>query len=329
MRVLVTGGAGYVGSHTCKALARARHIPITFDNLSTGHRDAVKWGSLVVADLLDRDALFEAFRVHEPQAVLHFAALAYVGASVTSPEEYYRVNVVGTHNLLDAMIASGCRRIVFSSTCATYGVPESCPITEQTPQRPINPYGFSKLVVEQMLSDYRNAGSIESVSLRYFNAAGADPDGELRERHEPETHAVPLALAAATGGGAPFKILGTEYPTPDGTAIRDYVHVSDLARAHVDVIERLGSGSIAPAYNLGTGTGVSVLEMLAAVERVTGNVVPTVKGEARQGDPPTLYASAELAKRDLGWVPRFSTIDEIIATAATLAPEAIRQPRVA
>jgi UDP-arabinose 4-epimerase len=328
MKILVTGGAGYIGSHACKALAEAGHVPITFDNLSTGHRDAVRWGPLFAGDILDADALSAAFRTHRPEAVMHFAALAYVGESFRFPARYYRTNVTGTHQLLQAMLSYDCGDIVFSSSCATYGIPTELPITEECRQDPINPYGLTKLVAERMLADYRTAYGLRSVCLRYFNAAGADPDGLLGERHDPETHAIPLAIDAAITRERPFSILGTDYPTPDGTAIRDYVHVSDLADAHVRALERLAGGDLAPAYNLATGRGISVREIVTAVEHVTGAVVPTIESPRRPGDPPSLYAEANRAHRDLGWSPRFVDIETIVETAVrwTMANRPMPEP---
>lgn len=315
MRVLVTGGAGYIGSHTCKALSRAGHVPLAFDNLSTGHADAVKWGPLFVGDILDGQALDAAFLAHRPQAVVHFAALAYVGESVTEPGRYYRNNVGGTQNLLEAMRRHQVPSIVLSSTCATYGIPQALPISEDMPQQPVNPYGQTKLVMERMAADYERAHGIRSVSLRYFNAAGADPEGELGERHEPETHAIPLAIGAALGIAPPFHVLGTDYPTPDGSAVRDYVHVNDLADAHVRAVSYLANGGASTACNLGTGNGTSVLEMVEAVQAVTGRAVPLVHAARRAGDPPALYAKAERAHALLGWTPRFTGVAPIIETA--------------
>ena len=315
MKILVTGGAGYIGSHACKALALAGHEPVVFDNLSRGHRDAVLWGPLINGSLLDSAALDAAFRTHRPDGVIHFAALAYVGESMEDPALYYRVNVTGTQNLLDAMRRHGRSTIVFSSTCATYGIPLMLPITEATPQAPINPYGFTKLVIERMIQDYTQAYSFRSIALRYFNAAGADPDGDLGERHDPETHAIPLAILAALGEGGPFHIFGTDYPTPDGTAVRDYVHVADLADAHVKAMEHLAAGSLGGAYNLATGVGTSVLDIVRAVEAATGREVPIIMSQRRSGDPPSLFATGDLARKQLGWRPVFQTIGPTVETA--------------
>ncbi|VWB47303.1 UDP-glucose 4-epimerase [Burkholderia aenigmatica] len=315
MKVLVTGGAGYIGSHTCKALAAAGHEPVAYDNLSTGHRDAVRWGPLVAADILDRDALSNAFATHRPDVVIHFAALAYVGESVLAPDRYYTVNVTGTCTLLSAMRAAGVGRIVMSSSCATYGIPDGLPISERAPQLPINPYGFSKYAMERMAADFERAYGLKWVALRYFNAAGADPDGMIGECHEPETHALPLAIRAALGTGHAFQVMGTDYPTPDGSAIRDYVHVSDLADAHVKATAYLCGGH-SVALNLGTGKGTSVLDALRAVEAVTGRRVPTVTAARRPGDPPALYADATKAALVLGWRPRFTAIEPMVEHAA-------------
>lgn len=314
--ILVVGGAGYIGSHACKALSRAGYHPVVYDNLVYGHADAVRWGRFEQGDILDQSRLSEVLRAYRPLAVMHFAAFAYVGESVTDPSIYYRNNVTGTLTLLDAMRASGCNRLVFSSTCATYGLPEKLPITEDTPQNPINPYGQTKLIIERALADYERAYGLQWVALRYFNAAGCDPDGELGERHTPETHAIPLAIAAALGRTGPFTVLGRDYPTPDGTAIRDYVHVSDLADAHVRALSHLLGGGASMALNLGTGIGTSVLDMLAAVRKATGRDVPHLFAPRRVGDPPILYASPERAGKILGWRAHFTSIDAIVQTAA-------------
>jgi UDP-arabinose 4-epimerase len=321
MRVLVTGGAGYIGSHTCKALALAGHAPVVFDNLSSGHADAVRWGPLHVGDILDSNALDAAFAEHRPEIVIHFAALAYVGESVVDPARYYQVNITGTQILLDAMRRHGVTRIVLSSSCATYGIPTVLPISEDTPQHPVNPYGFTKLATERMAADYERAYGIRWIALRYFNAAGADPDGELGERHKPETHAIPLAIGAALGTAPPFSVLGTDYPTPDGSAVRDYVHVTDLADAHLRAMSHLGRGNDSGAFNLATGRGTSVLEMIDAVEAVTGRRVPVLRAARRPGDPPALYAKAERAAQVLGWQPRFVDIRSMVGTAAHWVPK--------
>ena len=310
--VLVTGGAGYVGAHGCKALAAAGYEPIVFDNLVYGHEQAVRWGPLERGDIADRSRLDEVFRRYQPSAVMHFAAYAYVGESVTDPGKYYRNNVGGTLSLIEAMLAHGVDKLVFSSTCATYGEPETVPITEDEPQTPINPYGKSKLVVEQMLADFESAHGLRSAMLRYFNAAGASPDGEIGEAHDPETHLIPLALDAVAGRGPALTVFGSDYPTPDGTCIRDYIHVADLAEAHVKALD---SGAGCRAFNLGTGSGVSNREILDAVTRVTGKPVPHRFGPRRPGDPPVLVSNASRACSELGWNPALSDIDTIIATA--------------
>jgi UDP-arabinose 4-epimerase len=315
MRVLVTGGAGYIGSHACKALAAAGHEPVTYDNFSMGHTWAVKWGPLEHGDLLDRERLATAMAAHRPEAVIHFAAVAFVGESVDNPSKYYRNNVVGTLNLLDAMRDHGVSRIVFSSTCATYGDPVSLPLVEQHPQAPINPYGRSKLMVEQMLKDYADAYGLSSVALRYFNAAGADPGGETGEEHDPETHLIPLTLETAAGLREKITVFGRDHATPDGTCVRDYVHVADLAEAHVRALEAVGAKSGARAYNLGTGRGYSVAEIIAAARRVTGREIRVEEGPRRAGDPPTLVADPRAARRELGWEPRYSDIDTMLGTA--------------
>jgi UDP-arabinose 4-epimerase len=313
--VLVTGGAGFVGSHTCKTLAAHGFLPVAFDDLSRGHPDFVRWGPLVKGDILDVAALNAAFERHRPGAVIHFAALAYVGESMSRPLPYYRVNVAGLLNVLDAMLRYGTSTIVFSSSCATYGIPDRLPIAATAPQRPINPYGRSKLAGEQILADARFAEGLRVAILRYFNAAGADPAGELVERHNPETHLVPLAIDAATGRGPALQIFGTDYPTADGTCERDFVHVSDLAAAHVEALRYLDSVNPSLIVNLGTGKATSVRSIITAVERVTGRAVPVVHSARRIGDPPILVADPSLACELIGFEPRLSDIDTIVATA--------------
>jgi UDP-glucose-4-epimerase GalE len=314
-KVLVTGGAGYVGSHAAKALSQAGYTPVVFDNLVYGHRDAVRFGPLVEGDLLDRSALAEVFRDFQPEAVLHFAAYAYVGESVSDPGKYYRNNVLGSLNLLDAARENSVNRIVFSSTCATYGNPIETPITESHPQSPINPYGQSKLMVERMLRDYDFAYGIRSVALRYFNAAGADESGELGEDHSPETHLIPLVLDAAIGQRESITVHGRDYPTSDGTCVRDYVHVTDLADAHVRSLRYLEAGGASSAFNLSTGTGCSVEEVIQSARRVTGRDIHVVEGSRRIGDPPALVGDATQAQRELNWSPQYRDIDSIIASA--------------
>ena len=315
MRVLVTGGAGYIGSHACKALAKAGVTPVVYDSLVYGHEWAVKWGPLERGDILDRERLDVVIRKYRPQAVIHFAAYAYVGESVSDPGKYYRNNVAGTINLLESMRDNGIADIVFSSTCATYGIPESLPITEHTLQAPINPYGRSKLMVENMLADFSRAHAMGWTALRYFNAAGADPDAEIGESHSPETHLIPLVLDAALGLREAITIYGTDYDTPDGTCIRDYVHVSDLADAHVRALAALKNGGASGAFNLGTDSGNSVRAVIKAVERATGRTVPVIEGPRREGDPAVLIADAARARFELGWTPRFTELTKIVDTA--------------
>jgi UDP-arabinose 4-epimerase len=313
--VLVTGGAGYVGSHACKALAGAGYVPVAYDNLSRGHREAVRWGPLVEADLADHAALVGALRTHSVDAVMHFAAFAYVGESVADPEVYYRNNVGGTLVLLAAMREAGIHAIVFSSTCAVYGVPEAVPMREGAPLSPVNPYGETKLAIERMLHWYGRAYGLRFAALRYFNAAGAEPAGEIGEDHEPETHLIPLAIRAALGQSGPVEIFGTDYPTADGTAVRDYIHVADLAEAHVRALDRLAAGGASAAVNLGTGRGSSVLAVLDAVERIGGRPVPRQAAPRRPGDPPELVADPSLAATLLGWRATRSDLDTIVGTA--------------
>jgi UDP-arabinose 4-epimerase len=313
--ILVTGGAGYIGSHACKALAKAGFTPIAYDSLVYGHREAVRWGPFVEADLADRARLAETLRHYEIAAVMHFAAFAYVGESMTKPELYFNNNVVNTIGLLDAMLAARVRHIVFSSTCATYGTPDTVPITEDTPQRPVNPYGETKLMIERALYWYGQAHGMCYAALRYFNAAGADPDGESGEEHDPETHLIPLILDAAQGKRAQIDIFGTDYPTPDGSAIRDYIHVQDLAEAHVAAIAYLASGGESIALNLGTGSGHSVREVIDAAERITGRHIPRRETGRSPGDPAALVADASRARQAIGWTAKVSDLDSIIGTA--------------
>lgn len=314
-KILVTGGAGYIGSHTCKLLSQAGFVPVTYDNLVYGHRDAVRWGPFIKGDLFDTPLLQEAFNLHRPAAVIHFAAFAYVGESVGDPGKYYQNNVAGTINLLETMRRNTCSHIIFSSTCATFGIPETLPIGEDSPQLPVNPYGRSKLMIEQILADYDQAYGLKHIVLRYFNAAGADPTGEIGERHEPETHLIPLVIFAALGKRQAVEIYGTDYQTPDGTAIRDYIHVTDLADAHVKALQLLSAGEASSSFNLGTGAGTSVQEIIDAVSRIGGNKVPVKFGSRRQGDPPVLVAACRKATERLQWKPAFSDIDSILKTA--------------
>lgn len=315
MNILVTGGAGYIGSHACKALALAGYTPISYDNLVYGHRWAVRWGPLEEGDIADRARLDAVIERYRPAAVMHFAAYAYVGESVQDPGKYYRNNVAGTLTLLEAMRDHGIDKLIFSSTCATYGIPESVPIREDHPQRPINPYGASKLMIERMLQDFETAHGLHSIALRYFNAAGADPDGEIGEAHDPETHLIPLVLDAAAGRRPAITVYGDDYDTPDGTCIRDYIHVSDLADAHVLALRALENGAATTAYNLGNGQGFSVHEVIAAAEAVSARRVPVEIGVRRSGDPARLVGEATRAHESLGWQPRFTQLDSILTTA--------------
>ena len=313
--ILVTGGAGYIGSHACKALASTGFVPVVYDNFSRGHRSAVRWGPLVEGDLRDTDRLVEALSVHQIQAVMHFAAFAYVGESVADPELYYHNNVGGTLALLSAMREMKIGALVFSSTCAVYGHPAAIPIRETAPQHPVNPYGETKLAIERALHWYGNGYGLRSVALRYFNAAGATSDGEIGEDHDPETHLIPVAVRAALGQGGPIEVYGTDYPTADGTAVRDYIHVTDLADAHVRALRYLMEGGDSAAFNLGTGNGHSVREVIAAVERISGRPVPRREVARRPGDPPELVADADLAARKLGWHAQCSDLETIVQTA--------------
>jgi UDP-arabinose 4-epimerase len=312
--VLVTGGAGYIGSHVCKELRRLGIVPVAIDNLVYGHEWAVKWGPLVKGDIADCGLLDRTMREYKPAAVIHLAAFAYVGESVGSPAKYYRNNVAGAISLLESMVENGVKKIVFSSSCATYGVPETVPIDERHSQRPINPYGRTKLIVEEMLRDFGAAYSLRHCSLRYFNAAGADPDGETGEAHDPETHLIPNALGAAFGELPALEIYGDAWPTPDGTCVRDYIHVSDLAGAHVKALEFLDTTEHG-AFNLGTGQGTSVLQVVKAVENGCGKKVPVRFVPPRPGDPAVLVADATKAKTELGWTARMSDIGTIVKTA--------------
>ncbi|WP_436640576.1 UDP-glucose 4-epimerase GalE [Microbaculum sp. FT89] len=315
-RILVTGGAGYIGSHTCKVLAKHGVVPITYDNLIAGHQDAVRWGPFVPGDILDTGRVAAALAEHRPEAVIHFAAFAYVGESVEDPAKYYRNNVAGALSLLDACRATGIDNIILSSSCATYGIPRTLPIGESEPQHAINPYGRTKLMMEEIVADYAAAYGLRYVALRYFNAAGADPDGELSERHDPETHLIPRALMAASGRIPHLSVFGDDYDTDDGTCVRDYIHVTDLARAHAMATDYLAKSGASTAVNLGTGHGVSILEILRAIQRITGREVPTVMEPRRPGDPPVLVADPRLARDTLGFSADLSDIDTIVRTAA-------------
>ncbi|ESY89448.1 UDP-glucose 4-epimerase GalE [Mesorhizobium sp. LNHC209A00] len=314
--VLVVGGAGFIGSHTSKLLSKQGYEPVVYDNLSTGHRAAVRWGAFVEGEILDTAHLVAAIEEYRPCSIIHFAASAYVGESVENPAKYYRNNVAGTQSLLEACRMTGTHNVVFSSSCATYGVPDKLPIQEQEIQQPINPYGRTKLIAEQMLGDYSAAYGLRFVALRYFNACGADLDGELREAHDPETHLIPRALMAAAGTIDFLDVYGNDYDTPDGTCIRDYIHVIDLARAHVLAVERLSNDGGNLAVNLGTGRGTSIREILDAISRITGRNVPIEMRARRAGDPPALYADPSFAAEKLGFLAVYSDLDTIIRSAA-------------
>jgi len=314
MAILVVGGAGYIGSHTVRELEKAGQEVWVFDDLSLGHAQSVRSDRLIRGELLNRSALDEALRGRSIDAVMHFAAFTSVPESVADPARYYRNNVVGTLNLLDAMRDAGVRRIVFSSTAAVYGVPDVVPIAEDAPTRPINPYGVTKLTIERALADYAHAYGFGYTVLRYFNACGASSDATIGEDHTPETHLIPIILQVALGQRESVSVFGTDYPTPDGTCIRDYIHVEDLADAHIRALERIvpGQGKI---YNVGTGVGASVRGVLDAALKVTGRLIPAIEHPRRPGDPPALVASSMAIQRELDWSPRYNTIEEIVASA--------------
>jgi len=313
--ILVTGGAGYIGSHACKALAKAGFLPIVYDNLSTGHEYAVKWGPFVKGDLSDPQKLKETLAYFKPKAVLHFAASALVFESVQDPAKYYRNNVGGALCLLEAMKEANVKQLVFSSTCATYGNPVSIPMNESHPQQPINPYGRSKLMIEQMIQDFGASYGIRSVILRYFNVAGADPEMQVGENHEPETHLIPSVIQTALGLRPEISVFGTDFPSTDGSAVRDYIHVQDLVDAHILALQWLNQNETSIALNLGTEKGFSVLEIVKAVETFCGKKIPLSLKERRPGDPSVLVADSSLARKTLGWTPTLSQLPSLIETA--------------
>lgn len=316
--ILVTGGAGYIGSHAVLTLKQAGYEVVILDNLVYGHRDLVEsvlQVKLIEGDMNDRALLDQLFASHSIAGVIHFAAYAYVGESVSDPAKYYRNNVIGTVTLLEAMLAANIKQFVFSSTCATYGIPKSVPIPEDHPQDPINPYGATKWMVERILADFDRAYGLKSVCFRYFNAAGADPAGQLGEDHQPETHLIPLVLQTALGVRESIAVFGTDYPTPDGTCIRDYIHVTDLAAAHVLGLEYLLQGGASEKFNLGNGNGFSVKQVIETARRITGREIPAVEHDRRPGDPPALIGSSERAKTILGWQPQYSDLEQIITHA--------------
>jgi UDP-glucose-4-epimerase GalE len=315
INVLVIGGAGYIGSYMCKYLAKNGYRPIALDNLVCGQREAVRWGPLFEGSMADSQMLNSIFLEYKIAAVMHFAAFCYVGESVTVPAKYYRNNVAATIALLEMVLQKNVSKFIFSSSCATYGEPVEIPITEQHPQNPINPYGRSKLMVEQILDDFARAYELQYVSLRYFNAAGADPDGELGEDHRPETHLIPLVLQTALGQREALNIFGDDYPTRDGTCIRDYIHIDDLAQAHLLALERLLKDRSGGQYNLGNGDGYSVKEVIEMARKITGKAISAKITERRTGDPATLIGSSEKAIKELGWKPRFPELDTIIESA--------------
>ncbi len=318
MNVLVCGGAGYIGSHMCKVLAESGHEVTVFDNLSTGHAEAVRWGRFIHGDLLSREDIESAFADNRYSAVMHFCAKSLVGESMARPDLYYQNNVTGTLNLLDAMVKHGVPHFIFSSTAAVYGNPQYVPIDERHPAAPINPYGRTKFAAEMLLSDYDRAFGIKSIALRYFNAAGADPGGTLGENHEPETHLIPNILRSVRdGSGETLKVFGNEYPTPDGTCVRDYVHVLDICAAHLLALRHLADTGRSETLNLGNGTGFSVMEVIDCARRVTGRPIPFTIDAPRPGDPPVLVASATKAKEILAWSPQYTELEAIIETAWT------------
>ena len=314
-RILIVGGAGYIGSHAAKAVRLAGHEPVVFDDLTSGHEHAVRWGPLVRGDIRNPEAVRAALREYKPEAVMQFAARIEVGEGETNPSHFYDNNVAGTLNLVNVMLEEGVKNLVFSSTCAIYGDPEKLPLTEDLPKRPVSVYGRTKLMCEQMLEDISKAHGLRFAALRYFNAAGADPDGEIGEQHDPESHLIPNALKAAVGLGGPMKLFGNDYPTPDGTCIRDFVHVTDLAEAHILASDRLANGSGNLQLNLGSGQRTTVMEVLRAVERATGRPVPVTMQPRRAGDAIALYSDTTNVTRELGWVPKLSDIDTVVSTA--------------
>lgn len=316
-KILITGGAGYIGSHTVRLMSEKGYELIVLDNLVYGHREAIltKDVELVVGDLGDIELVSRLFEYHDIEAVIHFAAYAFVGESVTDPEKYYQNNIAAPLNLISVMRKYGCNTFIFSSTCATYGNPEYAPLDENHVQNPINPYGQSKLMLEKIIKDYHKAYGFNYAFLRYFNASGASPDGLIGEDHNPETHLIPLILDAVNGDRPHITVFGTDYETEDGTCVRDYIHVEDLATAHIAALEHLKAGKPSVICNLGTGNGVSVKEMIAAVEEVTGKEVPVVYGERRAGDPPFLYANAKHAKEVLGWEAKYKDVKDIVRHA--------------
>jgi UDP-glucose 4-epimerase len=313
--ILIAGGAGYIGSHVNKLLNQKGYETIVYDNLSRGHREFIKWGEFFEGDLSDIGRLRVCFESYRIEAVMHFSAFAFVGESIAHPEKYYQNNVIGTLNLLQVMREFGVNHFLFSSTCATYGLPEKIPIPENHPQNPINPYGRTKLIIEEALKDYDRAYSLKHINLRYFNAAGADPDGEIGERHHPETHLIPLVIYAAAGLNEEIKIFGTDYPTKDGTCIRDYIHVMDLADAHIKALQYLMDKNRSDSFNLGNGHGHSVREVIEAVKKVSKKDFKVVEAERREGDPSVLISSSEKAIETLNWKPRYEDIETIIETA--------------
>lgn len=314
-RILVTGGAGYIGSHACKALHLAGYVPVTFDNLCTGWRDAVKFGPFEQGDLRDRKRLDEVFAIHRPAAVMHFAALSQVGESMTDPAKYWNNNVLGSLCLIEAAVAAGCQDFVFSSTCATYGDQDNLVLDENSAQQPINAYGASKRAIEDILRDFEKAFGLNHIIFRYFNVAGADEEAEIGEFHQPETHLIPLMLDAIAGKRDALTIHGTDYATPDGTCIRDYVHVCDLVDAHVLGLKWLEQGRGSQVFNLGTGTGFSVREVIDKSRQVTNRAVPYNEGPRRAGDCTKLVSGSTRAEKDLGWTPKRSSLEEMIADA--------------
>jgi len=313
--ILIVGGAGYIGSHLNKEISKQGYETVVFDNLSYGHEKFVKWGNFELGDLGNISDIRSIFRKYPIDAVMHFAAFTYVGESVEDPQKYYLNNVKNTLNLLQVMLEENVKQFVFSSTCATYGNPVEIPITENHPQNPINPYGRGKLIVEQVLKDYNQAYGLKYASLRYFNAAGADPDGEVGELHDPETHLIPLILDVAAGKRDDIKIFGTDYNTPDGTCIRDYIHVTDLADAHILALKYLQDGGESDVFNLGNGNGFSVKEVIETARKITGKNIRAVEDERRPGDPPILVGSSDKAKEVLKWKPKYDDLDKIIETA--------------